>query len=205
MNQKKKIIIEGNIGSGKTTLIDFLKSELQDVNVVDSEFSLFHPNLDYNIIKYSNEDPKEWTFLSQVTFMKLLNKIQNKPFTSRFNIFNRSIYSVQHVFNQTYRDEKYISDSEYKYLTKLCHKLLKKETISIDILIFFSSDVKTLESRSIDNPFKHFIPLFQRYYDTLLENIYFFTNIKSIYVIDSSKPKNELIEDYREILKILIE
>lgn len=202
---QKKIIIEGNISSGKTTLINFLKEELKDVNVVDSGFSLFHPNLEYNIIKYSNEEPKEWTFLAQVTFMKLLNKIQNKPLNSKFNIFNRSIYSVQHVFNQTYRDENYISDKEYKYLTELYNKLLTKETVPIDILVFFTSEIEILKERSTNNSFKNLIPKFQSYYDTLLENIYFYTNIKSIYIIDGCKSKNELLEDYKEIVKLLLE
>lgn len=203
--EQKKIVIEGNISSGKTTLINFLKEELKDVNILDSGFSLFHPNLDYNIIKYSNEEPKEWTFLAQVTFMKLLNKIQNKNFTSRFNIFNRSIYSAHHVFNQTYKDELYLSDTEYKYLSKLYYKLLEKESVPIDVLIFFSSDAKTLEARATNNSFKDFIPKFQKYYDTLLQNIYYLKNIKKIYVIDASKPKNEIIEDYKEILKILVD
>lgn len=202
---QKKIIIEGNINSGKTTLINFLKENLKDVSSIDSGFALFHPNLDYNIIKYSNDEPKEWTFLTQVTFMKILNKIQNKVFESKFNIFNRSIYSVQHVFNNVYRDEMYINESEYKYLTDLYYNLLKKETKPIDMLIFLTSDIETLELRSTNNTFKHFIPKFQRYYDRLLENIYYLTNIKSIYIIDATKQKDKLLDDYKQILKLLLE
>lgn len=202
---QKKIIIEGNINSGKTTLINFLKENLKDVSSIDSGFALFHPNLDYNIIKYSNDEPKEWTFLTQVTFMKILNKIQNKVFESKFNIFNRSIYSVQHVFNNVYRDEMYINESEYKYLTDLYYSLLKKETKPTDMLIFLTSDIETLELRSTNNTFKHFIPKFQRYYDRLLENIYYLTNIKSIYIIDATKQKDKLLDDYKQILKLLLE
>lgn len=201
----KRIILEGNICSGKTTLINYLKDNIKELNVVDSGFTLFHPNLEYNIIRYNNEDPKEWTFITQITFMRLLNKIQNKPLTSNINIFNRSIFSVHNVFNQVYNEDRLFTIEEYMYLNKLYKKLIKQETTPIDLLIFFNSETSVLESRSSSNTFKNYIPRFQGYYDKLLkkiknENV----NVKQIYIIDATKTLDELKDDYQKILNIIL-
>lgn len=199
----KKVIIEGNVSSGKSTLINYLKSKLEDCYILDSGFGLFHPNLDYNIINYNNENPKEWTFLTQLTFMKLLEKLQNQEQNHSISIFNRSIHSVHHVFNKVYRNEKYMSYEEYKYLYLLYEKLKQRET-TIDLLIYFRSDPKVLETRATNNKFKQYIKKFQIYYDTLIDIFKLNTKIKKIYIIDSNKKKEELTSDYDEILKILL-
>lgn len=203
----KRIVLEGNICSGKTTLIEYLKENINksDINVVDSGFVLFHPNLEYNILRYNNEDPKNWTFLAQVTFMRLLNKLQNKEMKCPINVFNRSIFSVHNVFNQVYYEDDYLSSSEYTYLNKLYKKLIKQETTPIDLLIFFKTETAALETRATTNTFKHYIPKFQSFYDKLLKIIKNDnTCIKEIYIIDSNKPLNELKEDYQNILNIIV-
>lgn len=201
----KRIVLEGNICSGKTTLINYFKKNIKNINVVDSGFTLFHPNLEYNILLYNNEDPHSWTFVTQVSFMLLLNKIQNKKMSHDINIFNRSIFSVHKVFTQVYNDHGLLSIDEFTYLNKLYKKLIKKETTPIDLLIFFKSKTPILETRSSLNTFKDYIPRFQVYYDKLLkkiknENV----NVKQIYIIDSSKTLDELKEDYQKILNIIL-
>ncbi|QKE44566.1 hypothetical protein Yalta_119 [Yalta virus] len=204
----KRIVLEGNICSGKTTLIEYLKENIkrEDINVVDSGFGLFHPNLEYNILRYNNEDPKNWTFLAQVTFMQLLNKLQNKEMNCHINVFNRSIFSVHNVFNQVYYEDAYLTSTEYGYLNKLYKKLIKRETKQIDLLIFFKSETATLETRATTNTFKRYIPRFQTYYDKLLKIIKNDNkDIKNIYIIDSNKSLDDLKEDYKNILNIINE
>lgn len=199
----KKIILEGNIGAGKSTLLNFLKKTRNDIKIVDSGFSLFHPNLDYNILEYNKKDPKNWTFLAQLTFMKILNKIQNKECCSGISIFTRSIFSAHNVFNNTYRDLDLLNNIEYEYLTNVYNTLLDEETVPIDLLIFFKSTSKVLLQRPISNSFKENIEKYQFYYDRLLDILKQKDNIKQIFVIDGDKSLDELKDDHNEILNLL--
>lgn len=199
----KKIILEGNIGAGKSTLLNFLKKTRNDIKIVDSGFSLFHPNLDYNILEYNKKDPKNWTFLAQLTFMKILNKIQNKEHCSGISIFTRSIFSAHNVFNNTYRDLDLLTNIEYEYLTNVYNTLLDEETVPIDLLIFFKSTSKVLLQRPISNSFKENIEKYQFYYDRLLDILKQKDNIKQIFVIDGDKSLDELKDDHNEILNLL--
>lgn len=125
--ETKKIVLEGNISSGKTCLINFLKEKIKDADINDSGFTLFHPNPKYNLLAYNTKNPKEWTFVTQLVFMKLLNQIQNQDFDKKNYIFKRSIYSVQNVFNNVYRDCGFITNNEYSCLLQTYNKLLTKE------------------------------------------------------------------------------
>lgn len=207
----KRIVIEGNICCGKTTLINYLINELKDLgndlNVMDSGYELFNNNSKYNMLRFNFENPQKWTFLVQMNFLMLLNEIQNNNLTSRINIFNRSILSVHNVFNKAYRDNNIISYKENLYLETLYKKLLKSESKEIDLLIFFKSDIQTLLKRSSVNTYKKYIPSLQVHYNNFLKVIKDKSiNIKQVYIIDSSKPISELQNnEYKDILNIILE
>tara|TARA_Y200000002_G_C22535359_1_gene601574 strand:+ start:39 stop:779 length:741 start_codon:yes stop_codon:yes gene_type:complete len=123
------ISIEGNIGSGKTKLIEELKNNLsQNKNIIFlKEPSKYWNNLkdkeNNNILYKFYNDKKRWSYTFQnfayLTRAKLLlNSINENKYNYFQNpkiiITERSIETDKNVFTKMLYEEKHITDLEYK-------------------------------------------------------------------------------------------
>lgn len=194
-----KIIIEGNIHSGKTTLINYLSNFFKNqFTVYDSGFSIFHPNEEFNIAILSKKDPKKWTFARQLNFIKLLHEIQNKKYDKNV-IFNRSIYSAFLVFtNKEYMDMN-LSSIEYEFLENVFKNCIKDTKEECDLLIYLYASEEVLQKRNTKNIFKNEISKFQKLYALLPFSNYF--QDKNIIKIDTTQGLKE--SDYKMLTDII--
>lgn len=130
LKKKNPIIIsiDGNIGSGKSTLINILKEELKyDENIlfldepVDEWLKINDGHT--NILDYFYKDKKRWSYTFQnlafITRSKLLINAVKKNKTHFFQkrkiiISERSIETDKNIFAKMLYDEKDISEIEYK-------------------------------------------------------------------------------------------
>lgn len=130
IKKKKPIIIsiDGNIGSGKSTLINILKDEFRfDENIIflDEPVNEWLQINDgtTNILDYFYNDKKRWAYTFQnlafITRSKLLiNSVENN-YTHFFQkrkiiITERSIETDKNIFAKMLYDEKLINEIEYK-------------------------------------------------------------------------------------------
>ena len=132
LSLKKKnpiiISIDGNIGSGKSTLIDILKQELKyDKNIIfiDEPVNEWLQINDgkTNILDYFYKDKNRWAYTFQnlafITRSKLLISSVEKNQTSFFQkrkiiITERSIETDKNIFAKMLYDDNFISEIEYK-------------------------------------------------------------------------------------------
>lgn len=122
------ISIDGNIGSGKSTLIDILKEELKyDKNIIfiDEPVNEWLQINDgkTNILDYFYNDKKRWAYTFQnlafITRSKLLINSVNNNKTNYFQkrkiiITERSIETDKNIFAKMLYDDNLISEIEYK-------------------------------------------------------------------------------------------
>lgn len=223
-----KILIEGNIGAGKTTLINHLlnfllenniinivneyqiKDNISDkkvVNLFDSGSLFFKNKTGVNILKELNNDQETWACLVQHNFLLLLDYIQNdyiKDQTNNINIFSRSIYSASNIFTKTLIEENKITKDEESFLSGIYTKLLTRPQIPIDVLIILKCDIdeiiKRLESRDNRKDYTY-IKHLQTHYNSIESIIKKEANVKKIYTIDTNKPIDTLNTELGIIFK----
>lgn len=130
------IAIEGNIGVGKTTFLDILKSIKSIANkakFVSEPVDVWLKNVDKdgkNILGKFYENKERWSYTFQnVSFITkalrladVINQIMSSKLFRRKNIIfsDRSIGTDKNVFAKMLYDDKLLSDLEYKWYNEWC-------------------------------------------------------------------------------------
>jgi deoxyadenosine/deoxycytidine kinase len=120
MNQNKWFLVEGNIGCGKTTLLDKLE-ENNNFEVIREPVDLWlqiKGSDEKNLLQQFYEEPERYAYLFQTmvfkTRLESLDHYQVKPF--RFS--ERSIWTDRYVFGKSCINSKKMNDLEtnsYKF------------------------------------------------------------------------------------------
>lgn len=129
MTQKQLFIIEGIIGSGKTTLINNIKKICHNDIIVFEEPIEEFCNLKYNnnskiieenILQLCYENPKKYAFANQLNILtSIINQLLNfNNNEKQIGIMERSLLSAVYVFSKYYNEFGYIENREYGILMK---------------------------------------------------------------------------------------
>lgn len=151
------ISIEGNIGSGKSTLVNMLKkwfSMDETKNYLNKEKSniifLEEPVEEWNtitnkegktMIQLFYEDKKKYSFAFQM--MAYISRLSTLKKTIETNpnsiiICERSLYTDKNVFAKMLYDDGYIEEAEYKIYTKWFNSFIQEA--SIDSIFYIQTD-----------------------------------------------------------------
>jgi deoxyadenosine/deoxycytidine kinase len=132
------ISIEGNIGSGKSTLVDYLKNNYTDKNIV----YLQEPVDEWNNIKdennitilekfYANQTKYSFAFqmMAYISRLDLLrNSIKNNP--NSIIITERSLFTDKYVFAQMLYDSNKMEKIEYEIYNKWFNSMIDLAPLS---------------------------------------------------------------------------
>ena len=143
------ISIEGNIGSGKSTLVDYLKNNYTDKNIV----YLQEPVDEWNNIKdennitilekfYANQTKYSFAFqmMAYISRLDLLrNSIKNNP--NSIIITERSLFTDKYVFAQMLYDSKKMEKIEYEIYNKWFNSMIDLAPLSKVIYLKTEPDV----------------------------------------------------------------
>ena len=123
------ICIEGNIGSGKSTFVNYLKNNFslntlsKSVAFIDEPVDIWttiKDNSGKNIIEKYYKDQEKYAFSFQMmAYISRLSRIRN-AINKKYDIIftERSIYTDKNVFAKMLYDDKKISEIEYKIYNK---------------------------------------------------------------------------------------
>lgn len=127
------ISIEGNIGSGKSTMVEYLKQHLQnDPSIcflqepVDTWNTITDKN-DVNIIENYYKDQKKYAFqfqmMAYISRISILRDALKKDY--ELIITERSIFTDANVFAKMLYDEGNIEETEYKIYNLWFNEFIK--------------------------------------------------------------------------------
>jgi len=159
MSQNQKISIEGNIGSGKSTGMEYLREMFKfndNVVFVDEpvkEWTSIYDSSGKNALELFYEDKENNSFwfqiLAYITRLRNLLKVL-KESTNKIIISERSIYTDHYVFANMLYESNYLSEMEWKTY-KYWFDTFSEQT-SLDTIIYIRTDpeecVKRINERS---------------------------------------------------------
>ena len=147
--------IEGNIGIGKSTFIEFVKDKLKksekttiNVKFIDESVLDWINTEGYNLLDLYYNDPKKYGELFQfnvfiTTLRKCLKENYENNNTVDIIFMERSLYTSIHCFNKLLLDEKLVDPMTHTIL-KNALQLFDDKILKPNIIIYFEIDNKDI-------------------------------------------------------------
>ncbi len=183
MTNKRVIAIAGNIGAGKTSLVDFLTSTY---NITP----FYEPNDENPYLEDFYKDMKRWSFHSQLYFLSNKFRIhQQVDNTQGVVVQDRTIFEDVEIFATALHQMRKISQRDWKTYQDFYHSI----TASIrppDLMIYLKCSIRTIRKRIKirGRKMEQDIPLsYLRRLDKLYENWISNYTMSKVLVIDSGK------------------
>lgn len=147
------ISIEGNIGSGKSTIIEYLKQKYSDSNIIFlpepiEEWDKIKDENDNTILKKFYNDQKKYSFAFQmmayISRLDILRKtIKENP--TKIIISERSLFTDKYVFAKMLYDSGNMESVEYQIYNNWFNSLI--DLAPLHKMIYLKTDPKISFSR----------------------------------------------------------
>ena len=142
------VLVEGNIGCGKTTFLQHFSQFLDKIDVLYEPVDRWRNVNGYNLLGLMYDNPSRWSFPfhSFVQMTMLDNHIFKAP--KPVKIMERSVFSSHYCFVENMRQTEKILDCEYEVLNQW-FKFVTEEAIlplQVDLIVYLrTSPDKLLE------------------------------------------------------------
>jgi len=132
---KYSILIEGNIASGKSTVIKLLEKKLENrAQTFIEPLSEWTNFCGENLLQKMYEDPTTNSFMFQTFVQYTMAKIQFEETPDKIKITERSLMSERYVFIEAIRTLNFISPIQYEILNVWYQFLVNKTPIVNEVI-----------------------------------------------------------------------
>jgi deoxyadenosine/deoxycytidine kinase len=194
---RKTIAIAGNMGSGKSTMVEFL-SRTYGVP------PFYEPNDNNPYLPDFYRDMRAWAFHSQLYFLSSKFRLhQELDRTPGVSILDRTIFEDAEVFATALRDMRHIDARDWSTYRAFYEAIL--EAIEPpDLMIYLRCSVRTLRQRIRlrGRPMEQDVPLvylkrLQRLYDRWIDNY----RLSDVLVVETDKL--DYVNDFMHRLDVM--
>jgi thymidylate kinase len=207
------VTIEGNIGSGKSTIINYLRNlKSNDIVFVDepvSEWlSITHEGKNALEVFYENQKENSFWFqiLAYITRLRnLLNTLENHP--DKIIICERSIYTDKYVFAKMLYESGNINEMEWKTYSYWFDTF--KDKTQLDLILYVNTEPSECYNRILKRNRHEEINKISNQYLTMCHNKHLewfndTNNTTKIIHIDGHNSVEEVMEYVKTITNQLI-
>ena len=149
ISEKKKpftIVVEGNIGSGKSTFLNLIaKIHPDQVEIQAEPVEKWQDCQGHNLLQEMYDDPQKNSFAFQI-FVQLTRIMQNElPSNRPIRLIERSILSSRYCFIENLHQKGLVARSEFAVLDEWFKFLMSNSTIGckVDKIIYLRADPET--------------------------------------------------------------
>ncbi|GJQ86746.1 dnk [Trypoxylus dichotomus] len=143
------VIVEGNIGSGKTTFLNYFKKK-KDICVLAEPIEMWRDCDGNNLLGLLYEDPKRWSFSFQLYV--LLTMMQNHTLQTEHSIklMERSVYSGRYCFIEKMTKEGFIPAPSATVIDEYFNWILNNTNVNVDLIVYLRTTPETVYNRMIE-------------------------------------------------------
>ncbi|XP_041376844.1 thymidine kinase 2, mitochondrial-like [Gigantopelta aegis] len=167
------VCVEGNIGSGKTAMLNYFQQD-SDIEVVDEPVKLWRniPGFNgqvHNGLDLLYRDPSRWGLTFQTYVQLTMLDIHIRPHEKPIRMMERSIFSAKYCFVENLYRSSYLPEIEYCVLSQWFDWIFKTQNIKVDLIVYLQTKPEIVSDRikNRDRKEERGIPL--EYLQTLFE------------------------------------
>lgn len=201
------VCVEGNVGSGKSTFLDFFKS-FDDFLVLEEPIDKWKNLHGHNLLdlKFSNPSLFQFPFQSYATLTRLRQHVQTTD--KSIKIMERSLLTARHCFVENVHDSGALHDGMYEVLNQYYDFINENHPIRCDLIIYLRTSPEVAISRVQGRAREEEAPMSGEYlvqlhnrHEALLSDV----NKVQIPVItvDANKSLEEMAQEYQRCAHLI--
>ncbi|XP_071106099.1 thymidine kinase 2, mitochondrial-like isoform X1 [Haliotis cracherodii] len=140
------VSVEGNIGCGKTTLLEYFKHSAS-VQALKEPVEQWTNIQGHNALGLLYEDPSRWSFSFNLYAQLTRIQMHTKPHTKPIKMLERSLYSTRYCFVENNYRSQTINGLEYAVLTEWFDWLSKTQKAELDLIVYLRADPEVCYER----------------------------------------------------------
>ena len=198
------VLIEGNIGSGKTTFLKHF-SKFNNIEVITEPVEKWTNVKGSNLLQKMYEDPERWAFIFQTYVQLTMLQQHTENNDKQIKIMERSLYSARYCFVENLFESGRIQKSEYTVLVEWFEFLttrVNEVDLGVDLIVYLRTSpekaMERIQSRSRGE--ESLIPMIQvknlhdLYEKWLIEEK--FPRPAPVVTINADKNIEQMVEEY---------
>lgn len=205
------ILIEGNIGSGKTTLMQHFEGD-DNICLLQEPITKWQNLSNTNLLELMYNEPERWAmpFQSYVTLTML--EAHTTPTTKSVKMMERSLYSATLCFVEHMYKSGVLLPAMYEVLQEWYKFIHKAIDIRVDLIVYLQSTPKLVHERMLERarteescvPLAYLEELHKIHEDWLIKRTTTRGPSVPILVLDADLPMDAMLEEYEKIkLKVV--
>merc|ERR1711962_20690 len=142
------VLVEGNVGSGKSTFLDIMDS-WQGVKVLQEPVEIWRNVGGQNLFNDMVSQPKRWMTTFQLFSTMTRTKQSQEAARSRAPVvmIERSLFSERDCFVQMLYETGVITSGEFALLDRFFTRMTRN--MKVDLIVYIRSDPSILQSRIV--------------------------------------------------------
>jgi deoxyadenosine/deoxycytidine kinase len=139
-SRRKYIAVAGNIGAGKSSMVDFL-CQRYDIK------PFFEPNDENPYLADFYKDMKAWSFASQIYFLTAKFRLHLELDATPYNVIqDRTIWEDAEIFAENLYRKKLMSERDYRTYRQL-YEAIHDQIQHPDLMIYLRCPIPTVRKR----------------------------------------------------------
>ncbi|XP_030369383.1 deoxynucleoside kinase isoform X2 [Scaptodrosophila lebanonensis] len=141
------VLIEGNIGSGKTTFLNHFEKYKNDICLLTEPVEKWRNVKGVNLLELMYKDPKKWAmpFQSYVTLTMLQSHTQKTD--KKMKIMERSIFSARYCFVENMHRNGSLEQGMYNTLQEWYKFIEESIHVQADLIIYLRTSPEVVYER----------------------------------------------------------
>jgi len=210
-HQTFTVAVEGNIGSGKTTMLNYF-AKFPEIEVVCEPVDRWRDCKGHNILGLLYEDSARWGLLFQSYVQLTMMKNHLQPVSAPVKLLERSIYSGRYCFVENLQRSGKLRAAELLLLDEWFDWIVSSQPVAVDHIVYLRSSPEVvherirLRSRSEEAviPLSYLQELHERHEDWLVNKSSGFPVPAPVLVLDANQDLQSIHKAYSQFTDRLI-
>lgn len=196
------VFVEGNIGSGKNTFLNYFANA--DVHLLSEPVEMWRNVQGHNLLGLMYDNPSRWALAFQTYAQLTLVDHHTRASPHPVKMMERSIYSARYCFVENLAKEGLMPASEYVVLDEWFKWITSHCDTGGDLIVYLRTDPEVVFERIRLRAWKEESHVTLQYLKTLHElhedwliNHTKFSCPAPVIVLDANRDLNEMEEEFR--------